>query len=68
MNQYAKNFVSLLIAVAIFAVFSLLTGCSDPAAEQVQEQQKAQADGLDKFMHQGNGKVRKPGESGFKSF
>ena len=33
-----------------------------------QEQEAVKQEALKKFMNQGNGKIRKPGESGFKSF
>ncbi|WP_460824904.1 hypothetical protein [Massilia solisilvae] len=45
---------------------SILTGCGRKEAEQVEAKNKAAA--ASAFMHQGNGKVRKWGESGFVGF
>ncbi|MGZ4992658.1 MAG: hypothetical protein ACXV79_00695 [Methylobacter sp.] len=38
------------------------------AAQIEQDREKAKQEALMKFMHQGNGTIRKPGESGFKKF
>ena len=37
-------------------------------AEKDKEQEKAKLEALKKFMNQGDGTIRKPGQSGFKSF
>lgn len=68
MNHKTKKFVSISITLALVAAFSMLTGCSDKEAEQAQARQKAQDEAVKQFMRQGNGTIRKPGESGFVGF
>lgn len=65
-----KKFLSLALAVAIVSLASMLTGCGKSEAEEVAEQQAAANKSTQEMMKQGGDKktVRKPGESGFKSF
>ena len=54
----------ILAASIILAALAGLAGCSDKA----EQQQKAQQAALNQVMHQGNGQVRKWGQSGFVGF
>lgn len=63
-----KKAVTLFLAVAIVAMLSMLTGCSSKAEQEKQQQEKAQQEAMKKFMHQGDGTVRKPGQNGAKQF
>ena len=65
-----KKFLSLGLAIAIVYLASMLTRCDKPEAKAVTEQQNAANKATQEMMKQGGDKktVRKPGESGFKSF
>ncbi|RFP24190.1 hypothetical protein D0T25_03940 [Duganella sp. BJB488] len=65
-----KKILSLALAVVIVSLLSMLTGRSKSDAEKAAEQQNAANKATQEMMKQGDGKkaVRKPGESGFKSF
>ncbi|XXG31299.1 MAG: hypothetical protein WJ306_01490 [Ferrovum myxofaciens] len=68
LTQQQKKWGSLAVAVLIVALFSLLTGCNSKADEEARQRQKEQDDAMKQLMHQGEGKVRKPGQSGFKGY
>jgi curli biogenesis system outer membrane secretion channel CsgG len=61
-----KKFFSLLLAVVIVALASMLTGCgkseAEKAAGQLAAQQKAANEAVAIFMQQGSGTVRKWGQ------
>ncbi|MET3135321.1 hypothetical protein AAKU55_005629 [Oxalobacteraceae bacterium GrIS 1.11] len=63
-----KKWGSLAAAILIVAIFSLLTGCHSKADEEAMQRQKEQDAALKKITHQGDGTVRKPGQSGFKGY
>jgi hypothetical protein len=60
----------------LFTLLSILTGCSDKAAEEVAARQKAQDLALQQMLKQsgaastpdGGHTVRKPGQSGMKGY
>jgi hypothetical protein len=58
-----KKFVSLGLAVAIVAMLSMLTGCSSKAEQEAKKKETTK-----QVLNPGDKPVRKPGESGFKSF
>lgn len=67
MNGSKKLIALILLAMSA----ALLTGCQseeDKAAEQATEQKKAEQDGVEKFMKQGDGTVHKRGSRGFATF
>ncbi|WP_211454212.1 hypothetical protein [Collimonas antrihumi] len=63
-----RKWGALTVAVLIVALFSLLTGCDSKADQEARQRQKEQDDAMKQLTHQGDGKVRKPGESGFKGY
>lgn len=65
-----KKFLSLSLGIAIVCLASILSHFDKPEAEKVAEQQAAANKATKELMRQGGDKktVRKPGESGFKSF
>lgn len=65
-----KKFFSLALAVVIVSLASMLTGCGKSEAEKAAEQQNAANKATQEMLKQGGGTkaVRKPGESGFKSY
>ncbi len=65
-----KKFLSLGLAIAVVCMVSMLTHSDKPEAKMVTEQQNAANKATQEMMKQGGDKktVRKPGESGFKSF
>jgi len=68
LTQQQKKWGSLAIAILIVALFSLLTGCNSKADEEARQRQKEQDDAMKQLTHQGDGTVRKPGQSGFKGY
>ena len=54
-----------IAALVLVALAASLTGCGNKEAEENAAREKAKQEALNQFMHQGNGKVRKWGESGF---
>lgn len=63
-----KKWGSLAVAILVVALFSLLTGCNSKADEEARQRQKEQDDAMKQLTHQGDGTVRKPGQSGFKGY
>ena len=65
-----KKFLSLGLAIAVVCMVSMLTHRDNPEAKKVTEQQNPANKATQEMMKQGGDKktVRKPGESGFKSF
>jgi hypothetical protein len=68
LTHQQKKWSSLVIAILIVALFSLLTGCNSKADEEARQRQKEQDDAMKQLTHQGDGTVRKPGQSGFKGY
>jgi hypothetical protein len=68
LTQQQKKWGALAIAILIVALFSLLTGCNGKADEEARQRQKEQDDAMKQLTHQGDGTVRKPGQSGFKGY
>ncbi len=68
LTHQQKKWSSLAIAILIVALFSLLTGCNSKAHEEARQRQKEQDDAMKQLTHQGDGTVRKPGQSGFKGY
>lgn len=63
-----KKLGSLAIAILIVAIFSVLTGCHSKADDEAMRHQKEQYAAMKHITSQGDGKVRKPGDSGFKGY
>jgi len=68
LTHQQKKWGSLAVAVLIVALFSLLTGCDSKADQEARQRQKEQDDAMKQITHQGDGTVRKPGQSGFKGY
>lgn len=65
MTHSQKKWFSLVVAVALVTLFSMLTGCSSKTEADAKKKEEVTR----QTMKQGDGKaVRKPGESGFKQF
>lgn len=63
-----KKWGSLAVAILIVAILSLMTGCHSKADEEARRRQKEQDAAMKQIAHQGDGTVRKPGQSGFKGY
>ncbi|MDR3371765.1 hypothetical protein [Rhodoferax sp.] len=76
MSHDQKRWFSLGVALILFTLFSLLTGCSDKVAEESAARQKAQDAAMQQMLKQsgaastpdGSHTVRKAGESGMKGY
>jgi predicted small lipoprotein YifL len=54
-----------ILTLAVIAVIACLAGCGDKEAEEAAARKRAEEEAAKIVMKQGNGKVRKWGESGF---
>lgn len=62
MSHAQKKWFSLVVAVILVSLASMLTGCGYKEAEQAAARQKATNDAAKVFMKQGDGKIRSWGE------
>lgn len=62
MSHSQKKWFSLVVAVILVSLASMLTGCGNKEAEQAAAQQKATNEAASVFLKQGDGKIRKWGE------
>jgi hypothetical protein len=66
-----KIIVIILVMLAVGGVakhYYVDVPAAEAALENELAKENAKQDILKKFMNQGNGKIRKPGQSGFKQF
>lgn len=62
MSHSQKKWFSLIVAVILVSLASMLTGCGNKEAEQAAAQQKATNEAASVFLKQGDGKIREWGQ------
>lgn len=69
-----KKTVSFVIVVSMISALFMLNGCDSKEATQAKAQEQAaqmktaKAETVNQFIYPSQGTIRKPGQSGFKSF